>query len=147
MFTLQKQFETAINSAIPQHPSIPSKDVLALRKTLITEEFKEVIIELEAEQTDLPNLAQELADLLYVTLGTFVAIGVDADAVFAEVHRANMQKVSGPRRADGKIMKPEGFKKADVASVIESLKPRVSLEEWYKKQQDQWVDGGSQREE
>ena len=39
--------------------------------------------------------------------------------MFAEVHRANLTKASGPRRADGKILKPEGWQPADVRSVIE----------------------------
>ncbi len=70
---------------------------------------------------ELHALAQELVDLLYVTYGSFVALGIDAAAVFAEVHRANMQKTTGPRREDGKILKPEGFVKADVQGVLRGL--------------------------
>jgi predicted HAD superfamily Cof-like phosphohydrolase len=115
---------------VPQRPAVPAPDVLTLRRTLIEEEFAEVQAEfgalaarLEAggrpEGTDLAPLAHELADLLYVTYGAFVTLGLDADAVFAEVHRANMHKVSGPRRADGKQLKPEGWQPADVRGVLE----------------------------
>jgi predicted HAD superfamily Cof-like phosphohydrolase len=47
---------------------------------------------------------------------------VDGDAVFGEVHRANMRKLDGPRRADGKLLKPPGWQPADVRGVIEQQK-------------------------
>ncbi len=59
-----------------------------------------------------------LADLLYVSYGALDAFGLPADAIFAEVHRANLSKAGGPRRADGKVLKPPGWRPADVASVI-----------------------------
>jgi predicted HAD superfamily Cof-like phosphohydrolase len=34
------------------------------------------------------------------------------------VHRANLQKAGGPRRNDGKLLKPPGWQPADVKSVI-----------------------------
>ena len=71
--------------------------------------------------TDLTPLAHELADLLYVTYGALDLLGIDADAVLAEVHRANLAKASGPRRADGKQLKPVGWQPADVRGVIGRL--------------------------
>ena len=111
-------------------PTVPDRDQLTLRRTLIQEEAAEVDAEFRAlaarmdageplVAADLTALAHELADLLYVTYGAFDRLGVDADAVFAEVHRANLTKASGPRRADGKILKPEGWQPADVRSVLE----------------------------
>ena len=38
--------------------------------------------------------------------------------MFRELHRANMHKVSGSRREDGKQMKPPGFEPADVRAEI-----------------------------
>lgn len=67
---------------------------------------------------DLAPLAHELADLPYVTCGTFVAIGIPADHVFEEVHRANLAETAGPRRADGKQLKPDGWAPANVLGVI-----------------------------
>lgn len=108
----------------PDIPTVPSGKTLELRKTLIREEYEEVTEALDAlaknrdDPTALAHLMHELADLLYVTYGAMVTCGVDADAVFAEIHRANMMKASGPRRADGKVLKPPNFKPADVAAVI-----------------------------
>ena len=114
-------------------PAIPNADILALRRTLLREEYEEVIEAFDdidaatSEETRTEAMAalmHELADLLYVTYGAYFAFGVDADEVFAEVHRANMQKVTGPRRADGKIMKPANFQPANVARVIAEQKAR-----------------------
>lgn len=117
-----RDFHLAINGTAPTEPTLPSTDVLNLRQTLIREEYEEVSEAfaqlLSGETTDFTHLMHECADLLYVVYGTLDACGVDADAVFGEVHRANMMKASGPRRADGKILKPANFQPADVASVI-----------------------------
>jgi predicted HAD superfamily Cof-like phosphohydrolase len=37
------------------------------------------------------------------------AVGVDLRPFFREVHRTNMHKLTGPKRADGKQLKPEGW--------------------------------------
>ena len=120
------EFHRAVGLGAPDSPTMPDVQTLELRRTLIWEEFNEVMAEFDKARAagqvlELSDLLHELADLLYVTYGTFVACGVDADAVFAEVHRANMQKSSGKRREDGKILKPEGFKSADVRGVLEGL--------------------------
>ena len=119
-----REFHAAVGAGLPARPTVPGPDLLALRRTLIQEEYAEVMAELDAVkdgQTDLAPLAQELADLLYVTYGALEALGVDADAVFAEVHRANLSKARGPRRADGKQLKPENWQPADVRGVIGRL--------------------------
>lgn len=116
---------------MPKRPLIPATDRVAFRQKLIDEEYKEVTAVFqqilaqngsgpEADSHLLAQLAHELSDLLYVTYGAMLACGVDADAVFAEVHRANMQKVSGPRRADGKVLKPPDWQPANVAAIISS---------------------------
>lgn len=124
-----RAFHAAISSPYPERPQVPSLTTLELRRTLIREETQEVEAEFgrlaerlgnpaEITATDLAPLAHELADLLYVTYGALGSLGVDADAVFAEVHRANLTKTAGPRRADGKQLKPEGWQKADVLGVL-----------------------------
>ncbi|AWN22366.1 hypothetical protein DKM44_03205 [Deinococcus irradiatisoli] len=122
-------FHAAIHNAFPERPTVPSAATLALRLTLLREEMQEVEAEFRqlssrlpsAEPADLAPLAHELTDLLYVTYGALGSLGIDADAVFAEVHRANLAKTSGPRREDGKQLKPPGWRKADVAGVVEAL--------------------------
>ena len=120
------EFHTAIGSPLPQTPVQPTLEDLALRHKLIQEEYQEatealatLTAVLQTNQTaDLTNWVHELTDILYVTYGAILACGVDADAVFAEVHRANLSKANGPRRADGKLLKPPGWQPADVRGVI-----------------------------
>ena len=119
-----REFHEAIGVRFPEQPTRPDPDLLALRRTLIREEVAEVMEAmdgLERGEPDLAPLAHELADLLYVTYGAMLALGTDPDAVFAEVHRANMHKTAGPKRADGKQLKPEGWRPADVAGVLRQL--------------------------
>lgn len=127
-----REFHRAIGLESPDRPALPTPEVLRLRRTLIEEEMAEVRTEIETllprlesgEASDpalLAPLAHELADLLYVTYGALDQLGIDADAVFAEVHRANLAKASGPKRADGKQLKPVGWQPADVRRVLENL--------------------------
>ena len=123
-----EDFQLAAGAKRPSSPTIPSIETLHLRRQLIREEYEEVTAAFESlinpngDAPDVTELAHELADLLYVVYGTFSACGVDADAVFAEVHRANMDKIGGPRRADGKLLKPPGWQPADVKGVLDQLK-------------------------
>ena len=121
------EFHKAINGSNPEKPIVPSADVIKLRETLISEEYKETMEALEElknsdnKDEQLASFMHELADLLYVCYGTFVDFGVDADKVFAEIHRVNMLKLTGPKRADGKQLKPEGWQPANIQAVIDKL--------------------------
>lgn len=115
-----------MGAAMPERPKMPDLDLLRLRQTLIREEYVEVneVIEMLAsgESDDMARLIHELCDLLYVAYGAILACGVDPDPVFDEVHQANMRKLDGPRRADGKILKPKGWQPADVEKIIQGMK-------------------------
>jgi predicted HAD superfamily Cof-like phosphohydrolase len=119
-------FHLRIGDRPPSAPSTPDAATLALRLRLLREEAQEVQEALTA-LTDAPRsgaaaeaaAAHELADLLYVVYGTFVALGVDADEVFEEIHEANLRKVGAPRRPDGKQLRPDDWRPADVSAVLE----------------------------
>ncbi len=124
------EFHDAVGAPVPPEPVVPSLEILQLRQKLLQEEFAEAAEEWKkltavlqsgnyAQPVDVTDWVHELADLLYVTYGAILACGVDPDPVFAEVHRANLSKAGGPRRADGKILKPPGWQPADVRRVIE----------------------------
>jgi len=121
------EFHRSRGEPDPTQPTLPSPSTLALRRSLISEETAEVLRALDdlrtaSDEGRLADLAHELADLLYVTYGAFVEIGVDADAVFSEVHRANMRKLPGPSRADGKQLRPGNWEPADIAAVLQRLR-------------------------
>ena len=121
------QFHAAVDGEKALEPRVPTKKVLEFRKTLLREEYTEMLAELNTVRggDDITGAVHELVDLLYVTYGTLLEFGVDADAVFSEVHNANMRKLTGPKRADGKQLKPQGWRPADVAGVIEAQRAKV----------------------
>lgn len=69
-------------------------------------------------RVDLPALVDATVDIDVVVEGLRVRLGVDGRPVWAAVHAANMTKASGPVRADGKRLKPEGFRPPDVAGLL-----------------------------
>jgi predicted HAD superfamily Cof-like phosphohydrolase len=104
----------------------PTLDVDAeqswLAASLIKEEAREAYLAVRAG--GLPDIAQELADLVWVAYGAAELHGIDLDRALGEVGDANMRKVAGGvrRRADGKILKPDGWVGPDMAAVIEQTR-------------------------
>lgn len=85
--------------------------------TLGLNSLREGVHELIAKSTvrvDLSELVDGLANLDYVVEGTRLEFGVDGAPIAVEVHRANMTKRGGGKRADGKTTKPEGWKPPDI---------------------------------
>lgn len=117
------EFHHAIGADFPVRPTLPEPSLIDLRETLIDEEYAEVKQAWQrlrdGGRPELVALVHELTDLLYVVYGGILACGVDPDELFDEVHRANMRKISGPRRPDGKQLKPAGWQPADVAGVVD----------------------------
>lgn len=72
------------------------------------------IIDEGAVSPDLPAVADALTDLKYVAIGFEIEAGIDGEAVFDLVHKANMEKQAGPVREDGKRLKPEGWQPPDI---------------------------------
>ena len=90
-----------------------------LRCALIEEEAAEFRTSWEAR--DRTAMIDALCDLLYVTLGAAVQMGVELDPFFSEVHAANMKKAGGQVREDGKQLKPEGWMPPDIAGFYKDL--------------------------
>lgn len=73
------------------------------------------------EQDRLANVIDGLCDTLVVVYGTAVEAGVDLGPFWDEVHRTNMAKQGGPRRADGKQLKPPGWEPPDIEGILARL--------------------------
>ena len=110
------EFHETFNARVGESPGLPGEDAVALRIRLIREELDE--LEKSISGQDVVDVADALADLLYVTYGTAIAFGIDVRPVFEEVHRANMTKMGGKVRADGKILKPEGWEPPGIEEVL-----------------------------
>lgn len=119
MYQDVKDFQTAVGQNIGVKPEFPDGPERDLRLRLLKEEYEEYI---QGEcKNDLENIAKELADIIYIVCGTAASYGIPLDRVFEEVHRSNMEKlVDGKpvRRADGKILKPEGWKPPNIKAVL-----------------------------
>jgi predicted HAD superfamily Cof-like phosphohydrolase len=111
------EFHSQFDIHVSPRPSIPDEPTRILRKRLIQEEFEE--LQEALQEKDLPSIAKELADLLYVVYGTAVSLGIDMEPVFKEVHRSNMSKVGGYKREDGKWVKPPTYSPAILDKILE----------------------------
>lgn len=81
-------------------PTALPEDELALRKTLIKEEYDEFMEALD--ENDLIHAYKEAADLIYVVFGWDQHAGNLLSQVFAEVHRSNMTKLWPCEACDGR---------------------------------------------
>lgn len=111
---------------IRKSPGFPAPEILDLKMKLVREEAEE--LELAVQSGDFVEVMDAVADLIYVALGVPVACGVDIRPVWQEVQATNMKKVGGPTRADGKILKPEGWVPPQIATVLgrQGWKPPVA---------------------
>ncbi len=78
----------------------------------------------EGKARDLVGAVDGVADVLVTAYGAACVLGVYAKPALTEVMTANMAKAGGPRRADGKLLKPEGWTPPDIAGVIERQRRR-----------------------
>lgn len=120
-FEKVKEFHKTFLVKTFDKPELPSLAIEAMRCALIDEERKELTQALVAD--NLVETADALTDLLYVIYGFGDVCGIDLDACFAEVHKANMAKLNANGkpifREDGKILKPDGWVAPDLAKVLQ----------------------------
>lgn len=116
------EFEEAVAKKIGRKAYVdqtfaPGHNLAELRAMLIREEAAEVD---EALHTGTKaDLAKELADLLYVTLGTAVAFGINLGPIFARVHASNMNKITnGTVNEHGKLKKPVDYVPPDLSDLV-----------------------------
>lgn len=114
--SMVRTFHRTFDILVGDRPAIPDAATKELRVRLIQEEFDELREALSDE--DLTAVAKEIADLLYVVYGTAVSYGIDMEPVFQEVHRSNLSKVGGHKRADGKWVKPPTYSPACLEPIL-----------------------------
>jgi predicted HAD superfamily Cof-like phosphohydrolase len=121
-----EEFHRKFEILIQATPSDLTDEAKRLRVRLIQEEFEELKESMAAG--NLASVAKEMADLLYVVYGTAVSYGIDMEPVFREVHRSNLSKVGGYKRADGKWVKPATYSPASVEPILEAQRTCLSTE-------------------
>jgi predicted HAD superfamily Cof-like phosphohydrolase len=124
------EFHRAFDCAVDDR----SDDTAQSRISLLAEELEELTDELEplngftygVDDLDLPAVAKEMADVLYILYGTAVAWGIDLDEAFRRVHESNMSKLWSDGRPryrypDGKVLKPPTYQKPDLTDTVKEL--------------------------
>ena len=126
-----KEFHEAFGVPCVDKPCVPEDATVTLRLKLIAEEFCELLeacgcktgalkediydhIELREDGLNLEEFADACGDLDYVVEGARLAFGIDGEPIAAAIHAANMAKLGGPIRSDGKRLKPPGWSPPDI---------------------------------
>jgi predicted HAD superfamily Cof-like phosphohydrolase len=116
-----KEFHAKYGHLINKLPTIYiPENVKDLRKKLITEEYCEVIKAFG--DNDIVEIADGLADLVYVAIGTAISYGIPFDRIFHEVHLSNMTKTPSKAYEGQKYgeVNPKGpdFKRPEIGQIL-----------------------------
>jgi predicted HAD superfamily Cof-like phosphohydrolase len=99
---------------------------------LVEEEAAELRAAVEA--SDLVEIADAVADLLWVVIEAGLTYGIPIEEVFEEVRRSNLTKVDmaePARNARGKIVAGEGFSPPDLLPILAAhARSPQDAEEW-----------------
>ena len=130
-----KEFHKKYGHHTINSPGRPLDEIVELRHKLITEEAIEFYdasdMLLNTLDTPLSNeryiieIADAIADLLYVVFGAALAYGIPIERVFAEVHRSNMTK-STEKNVHGKTIKGDAYEPPRIKEVLFVKEPRTA---------------------
>tara|TARA_R110000744_G_scaffold334643_6_gene439938 strand:- start:1990 stop:2349 length:360 start_codon:yes stop_codon:yes gene_type:complete len=100
-----------------------SPENYAMYLSLIDEEVGELVAAVAAD--DKVEQLDALIDILVVTMGAINAAGWDGESAWREVMGTNFAKIDPvtkrvTKRADGKVLKPEGWKAPELLQFIET---------------------------
>lgn len=124
-----QKFMEACEQEVKRYPKLPSEEIRDLRIKLMREELEgeDELIE-SMLSGNLVGIADGIADVLYVVIGTAVAYGINIQEVFNEVQRSNMTKAVWDhetgrykvvKNEHGKVLKPETFSPANLYPIVE----------------------------
>lgn len=124
MTALEKvnEFHEAFGVNIEKVPIIPAKERCELRQNIIQEEVDE--LKAAWESGNLVEVADALADIHYVIMGTVLEFGLQDkyQEIFSEVHRSNMSKLDENGkpiyREDGKVIKSGLYSKPQIGKIL-----------------------------
>jgi len=115
-----RQFNLTYNKEMSEVPRLPTSPEASLMLNLIVEEIEELTQAIA--EGDLVEVADALADILYVTAQQATTLGFPVDALLREVQRSNLSKLGEDGkpiyREDGKVLKGPNFSEPDIARVL-----------------------------
>ncbi len=123
---LVREFVKGTGQKAPSKLIDRTKKHAVIRINMLRSEVGEMV---RAEQKiDMPGVAGELSDVIYVAIATALEYGINIDDVFRAVHKANMAKrfPNGKfqiHQITGKALKPPRWRPANVAGILKGYKP------------------------
>jgi len=119
-FESVRKFMEIFGQEIKEKAEFPNDKTISLRYDLIEEELKE--LKEAIEHKDIKEIADALADILYVTYGAGHAFGINLDKCFEEVQNSNMSKLGSDGKPiyndKGKVMKGPNYFKPDLTKFV-----------------------------
>ena len=119
-FESVRKFMEIFGQEIKEKAEFPNEKITSLRYELIREELEELKEALDNK--DIKEVADALADILYVTYGAGHAFGIDLDKCFEEVQNSNMSKLGSDGKPiynkNGKVMKGPNYFKPDLRKFV-----------------------------
>lgn len=112
-----KDFMLASGQPISIYPSFTDRDLINFRARLMQEELNEY-----KNAFTLPEIADAVADMLYVLIGTALTHGLPLKELMVEVCQSNASKIGEDGKVvkdkNGKVLKPEWYEPPDVEKVL-----------------------------
>lgn len=123
------QTPTAVNERVHMRMGLISEEYQELTAALYGEKAGDIIEkaqveakEADDETRDTIEVADALADMVYVIYGMALELGMDLDAVLEEVQASNLSKLGADGkpiyREDGKVLKGPGFFNPNIARAL-----------------------------
>lgn len=113
VYEFHKRFGVKINADATLH-------LLTLRAKLLAEEAREAGEALL--EWNMPQIAKELADVVYVAYGAACSLGIDLDEAVRLVHESNMSKLDVDGLPicddDGKVLKGPNYRPPVMTSAL-----------------------------
>lgn len=113
-------FMTYAEQPVSHHPTTKFADARQIARMDYT--LKQEVRELDKaiEQADLVQVADGLADIIYVCLSIATTYGIFMPPIMREVCNNNFLKTMYPKRFSelGKLLKPEGFKGPRISEIL-----------------------------
>jgi predicted HAD superfamily Cof-like phosphohydrolase len=126
----QDDVELFMKQGLQDYPVVSCLDVptitddvdpqIELYMDLITEEYHE--LQEAYKEQDVVEVADALADMVWVIMGMASTLGIDFNDIWEEVKRSNMSKFTNNiiirDGKTGKILKPSTFSEPDLAPIL-----------------------------
>ena len=126
----QDDVELFMKQGLQDYPVVSCLDVptitddvdpqIELYMDLITEEYHE--LQEAYKEQDVVEVADALADMVWVIMGMASSLGMDFNDIWEEVKRSNMSKFTNNiiirDGKTGKILKPSTFSEPDLAPIL-----------------------------